>query len=124
MRLHSFAFVTICSVLRKILNMFEKLWQIKVSSIIRYNAFQYVYQSYVFVERSSPCVRNPSVSKFAYRDQLICISSEQERISAIMCELQRIFAHRSELNQTHLSELKRPETTGIRIYANNYEPGV
>ena len=63
-----------------------------------------------------------AVSKFAYRDQLICISSEQERISAIMCELKRIFAHRSELNQTHESELKRPETNGIRIYANNYEP--
>ena len=66
-----------------------------------------------------------AVSNFAYRDQLICIhvSSEQERISAIMCELQRIFAHRCELNQTHESELKRPETNGIRIYTNNYEPG-
>ena len=64
-----------------------------------------------------------AVNKFAYRDQLICISSEQERISAIMCELQRIFVHRSELNQTHESELKRPETNGIPIYANNNEPG-
>ena len=58
-----------------------------------------------------------AISKFAYRDQLICISSKQERTSAIMCELQRIFAHLSELNQTHVSELKRPETIGIRIYA-------
>ena len=42
MRLYSIAFVTICSVRRKILNMFEKLWRIKVSFIIGDNAFLYV----------------------------------------------------------------------------------
>ena len=111
-----------CSVRRKILNMFEKLWRMKfrLSFVtMRFNTF--------FNRTSSYSVRQlaleiAAVSKFAYRVQLICISSEQERISAIICELQRKFANRSELNQTHERELKRPETNGIRIYANNYEP--
>ena len=49
--------------------------------------------------------------------QLICISSEQERISAIVCELKRLFTNRSELNS---SKLKRAETNGLRLHANNY----
>ena len=64
-----------------------------------------------------------AVRKFAYRDQLICLSSKQERISAIMCELQRKFAQCSELKSTHESELKRLEMNGIRTHANNYETG-
>ena len=34
-----------------------------------------------------------------------------------------MFAHCSELKSTHESELKRPETNGTRMHANNYEPG-
>ena len=89
---------------------------------MRFNTFINRTSSYIYSVRHL-ALEIAAVSKFAYRDQLICIFSEQEQISAIMCELQRIFAHCSELNQTHESELKRPETNGIRIYANNYEPG-
>ena len=76
MRLYSFAFVTICSVRRKIINMCEKLWRIKVSSIIRYNAF--INRMFAYSVRQL-ALEFAAVSKFAYRDQLICISSESGR---------------------------------------------
>ena len=72
-----FAFVTICSVCRKFLNMFEKLWRIKVSSIIRYNALINRMFAYSFRQLA---LEFAVVNKFAYRDQLICISSERGRL--------------------------------------------
>ena len=76
MRLYSFAFVTICSVRRKILNMFEKLWRIKVSSIMRFNAF--INRMCAYSVRKL-ALEFAAVSKFVYRGQLICISSERGR---------------------------------------------
>ena len=81
MRLYSFAFVTICSIRRKILNMFEKLWRIKVLSIIqcvsmRFNAF--INRMFVHSVRQL-ALEFAAVSKFAYRDKLICISRERGR---------------------------------------------
>ena len=76
MRLYSFAFVTICSVRRKFLNVFEKLWRIKVSSIIRCNAF--INRMFAYSVRQL-ALEFAVVNKFAYRDHLICISSERGR---------------------------------------------
>ena len=64
------------------------------------------------------------VSVYRTIGPLVCISSELERISTIICELKRIFVHCSTLNLTHESEFKRPESNSIRMHANNYEPGI
>ena len=63
--------------------MFEKLWRIKFLAM-RFNTF--INRTFSYSVRQL-ALEIPAVSKFAYRDQLICISSEQERISAIKCEL-------------------------------------
>ena len=112
---------------RKILSMCKNLWRIKVSSIIRNNSFQYVNQSeslrIAFVnwrKRSQPSakLRIVSANFNIWRKE-----DDPERISAIFCELKRIFAHHSDLNPTHDCELERSEGNGKRMHANHYEAG-
>ena len=76
---------------------------------MRFNAF--INRMFAYSVRQL-ALEFAAVSKFAYRDQLICISSERWRsideslrLFATCCELWRIAAHCSDLNPTLESEL-------------------
>ena len=64
---------------RKISNMFEKLWRIKIMLSIRNSSFQCVNHSESLRTKFLISVRDRSYQQICISNQLICISSEQER---------------------------------------------